>query len=426
MPKYFRTILLCIGTFSLIVLHPSRIYSATDPIPATVSATANVPETPPSTTDDLGPTPPILIAPADGSSTGDNTPEFVWTRSTDPNGNTVLYTLYLNGIATYLGISNIGNSATNNYTSRIDGNEVKLIPTIDLPDGVYNWYVTAQDPSGNVTNSATWNLTIDTTPPFIAVNDVDSYHPTGLDSDHPENFEGLNFEIAGPKDIYITLHTEPWSTVTLQFVDSTGSLVTQSSWPVDRSGVIHPYAHLEIGVYTVYIVGYDGGANTTALPSFLLTIYTPQISIPLPPIPGLEPTLDIPYKPISIPSLPATVSQVTSRSDMSVLLYASLAVIVYILLLLIWKRKYNLVLIDGSGNPHINTTIYHSIPTSKSKSLQILVSSRDPISYLLDASDYGRLYVKHLSRYSTLTIRTQTATHILSISAKRKQYTIII
>jgi hypothetical protein len=54
------------------------------------------------------------------------------------------------------------------------------------------------------------------------------------------------------------------------------------------------------------------------------------------------------------------------------------------------------------------------------------MAKSEPISYLLTGGDRGRLYIRHLGPYSTLTVRTGTATYILSISAKRKIYTLIL
>jgi hypothetical protein len=411
---------------STFLLFPFPAHAATDPQLATTSATAKIPSTSPSAGDNTPPTLPILISPVDGTVTGDNRPEFVWTRSTDPNGNTVLYTLYLNGVASYLGISNIGNSIGTGYTSRLDGNQIKLLPTSSLTDGAYNWYVTASDPSNNTSQSTVWNLTIDTTAPYISITDIDTYRNLTLDSSHPELFAGLSFDIPGPKDVYFTIHSESWSTVTLQFFSPDNVLLYQSNWPVDGTGVIYPYQHLALGTYKLSVTAFDHGGNTTALPEFTMVISQSQISIPIPDVPGLPglpPALNIPY---TIPSLPATVSQITSRLPLSLALLPLLALASMALLLFVWRRRYNIILTDKQGNPLSNTIIYHSIPTDKSIYTKVYVTRKDPISYELVPLDLGKLYIRHLSRYSTLTVRTSTATHILSISRKAKLYTIIL
>lgn len=421
MPKYiFRTFCVLI-LFSLSI---TAVHASMDPISATTSATAKVPDTVASSGDTTAPTPPILISPVDGTFTGDNRPEFIWDRSFDPNGNTVIYTLYLNGVATYLGISNVGNSAGPNYTARIDNNQVILKLTNSLLDGSYNWYVTASDPSGNTSNSTTWNLTIDTQAPIISITDIDTHHSLNLDSDHPERFEGLNFDIAGPKDIYFTVSTEPWSTLTLQFYNESAELVLQSSWPVGSIGTVLPYAHLGLGRYTLHVSSYDRGSNTTALPPFTLTIITSQISVTIPGIPRQYTTFTIPLSPSLPPNLPATVSQIATRAGYATLVYTLLAVGILWLLIAIWKRKPNILFLDSKGNPHKYLVVYHSLPNRLLPHTLIYATTKAPVSYVTTSKDHGKLYIKHLGRYSTLTVRIDNATHILSLSVNAKFYTI--
>src|SRR5689334_11953172 len=85
MPKIFRLCVLIIALSVLTVRFTSLITASTDPQYATSSATATIPETTGSTTDESGPTAPILIRPEDGTTTGDNKVEFVWRQSSDPN-----------------------------------------------------------------------------------------------------------------------------------------------------------------------------------------------------------------------------------------------------------------------------------------------------------------------------------------------------
>ena len=206
--------LLFILAFSTILLGSCRsaVKASTDPQDATISATATVP-TLSDTSDRTPPTTPILVRPEDGTITGNNQPDFVWKSSTDTGSNTIIYTLYLNGIATYLGISNLGNSSGNGYSARIDGIETKLTVNIPLPDGNYNWYVTATDPSGNTGTSASWNLTIDTVAPSLTVVDLENYH-------NPTIAEGSNFDIDGPKDIHFTVQSDPYATVQMTLFPS--------------------------------------------------------------------------------------------------------------------------------------------------------------------------------------------------------------
>ncbi len=401
----------------LIIIPAPTARANTDPKSATSSATATVPTTPATTGDDLPPTAPILIRPVDGTITSDNRPEFVWRRSTDPNGNTVSYILYLNGAATYLGISDLGNSSGGNYTARVDGNEVKLLPTISLLDGTYQWYITASDPSGNTAQSTIWDFTIDTSAPPLTLVDLDTYH-------NPVIFEGANFDIAGPKDIYFTVLSDPFIDIQITITSPESDIYVLKT-NTNSQGLAYLYQHLIPGRYTVAIVAIDRGNNTTALPNFTVTIAQAQITVPLPPFTGV-PDIIIPYTPIAIPSLPATIAKLETRLPLAYLAVGLLALALSILLFLLWRRKYNIILLNGRGEPLSSTIVYHSIPDTRRRLTQVLASRREPISYDLVTSDHGRLHIRHLGRYSTLTVKTETRLYIFSLSAKRKIYTIVL
>lgn len=420
MPTKLKYSLVSLLICCYVTLFAGQVLSSTDPQNATSSATATVPSTPATTSDTTPPTNPILIRPADGTVTGDNKIEFVWQQSTDPNGNTVTYTLYLNGVATYLGVSSLGNSSGTGYSAVLDGNEVKLRPTIALPDGVYSWYVTATDPSQNTSFSTTWHLTIDTLAPPLTLVDLDIYHlPTITD--------GSNFDVTGPKDIYFTLHSDPNVSIQITLAPLSTHLPStlyhlQST--TGASGLAYLYKHLIPGVYSVTIVGVDPSGNTNVLPVFTLTMTQAQISVSIPilPVPGII----IPYTPISLPSLPATIANLETGSYIPYLIPVLLALLILALLIFLWSRRYNFILIDANFHPIGKATIYHSKPTTKTQFTPVLVTKRAPILYELTYSDHGRLYISGLSRYSTLTIKLDHTTYILSLSAKRSLYTIVL
>ena len=247
---------------------------------STVTTTGTVPATIPTTSDETAPTIPILIAPPDGTLTDNSSPTFTWRRSTDPNGNTVFYTLYLNDVATYSNIRSLGNTITSSYTLRLDGDIIHLTPTSALEYGSYSWSVTASDLALNTSHSATWHFILDT----------------------------------------------------------------------------------------------------------------------------------------SIPAYTATISQIpTTRYYLPILLATLLALALLILLIILWRRRYNLILTLNSAGP---VTIYHSLPPRPSN------------IFHLTPDQHGRLYIPHLTRYSTLTIRIQgnvlCTTYILSICGRSRLYTIVL
>ena len=105
--------------------------------------------------DDVPPPAPALIAPGDGTTTNDATPNFEWTGVTDPSG--VSYQLQVDDSVDFsspeLAVSDL------------------LMPTYNPSqgsgDGAYSWRVRAVDGVGNSSNwSTVWGFTIDTnTPP---------------------------------------------------------------------------------------------------------------------------------------------------------------------------------------------------------------------------------------------------------------------
>jgi len=403
---------------SLFLAVPS-VSANMDPKSATPSATATIPATPPTISDNKSPSSPILIRPTDDTITGDHQPEFVWKESLDPNGNFISYTLYLNDVASYLGVTNLGNTAGNNYVSRLEGNEIKLRPLDPIPDGTYKWYVVASDASGNRSQSTIWDLFIDTTAPILTLTDLNDYH-------NPIVLEGSNFDLAGPLNVSFALQSDPTISIELTITDA--SLLTTTLYgQTNSNGVLILNTYLLPGLYTITTTAIDQAGNTTSLPNYQLTVTQTVFTITLPTEPGEspKPIINIPYTPISIPSLPATISIVQSRVNLSIEIELSLAVLLYALLILLWKRKANLYLVDLDDKPLKVATIYHSRPSSKLPKTQILVSKKDPVLYQLQTVNHGKIYIRHLGRYSTLTVRlSDSQTYILSISRDTKSYTL--
>lgn len=420
MPKLSRNILISVFILGIFLFTlPGKVLADTDPQSATVSASATVPVIEPSVNDTTPPTTPILISPSDGTHTSDNTPEFIWTMSTDPNGNYVIYNLYINGVATYLGISNVGNSAGNGYTARIDGSQIRLTPTNAFNDGSYTWFVTASDGSGNTSYSTSWSFVVDTIAPPLSLVDLDTYH-------NPEITAGTNFDIDGPKNITFTLLSDP--NISVQINLSSDSLSYQLTGQTSPDGLSYLDQYLAVGVYTVSILAIDKAGNTTFLPDFTITIKQARFEITLPTEPGASstPIVSIPYTPINISSLPATIASIESRLPLLYLLLLLLAVLLLLLLIYLWKRRFNLVLLDKNNKPIETATVYHSVPSESSSLNKVLLTKSDPIMYKLRKPDRGRLYIRNLARYSTLTVRLEDATYILSFSRVERVNVVVL
>jgi len=411
-----RRLLPLLFTILFLLSFPSLLLAddpTTDPQLENPTVSASVPSQTPETTppgDTTPPTSPILLRPADGSATGDSTPEFVWRQSTDASSNTIHYTFYLDGVATYLGVSNDNSSSGAGYTATIDGTEVRLIPSSSLPDGTYTWRIVASDPSGNQASSTTWTLTIDTQAPFLLLSQLDAY-------EYPLLTEESSFEIAGPKAVDFTILTEPYASVRLTLTplnsDSDSLSLTATT---DHTGTASFAPHLATGLYSVSISATDHVNLVSVLPTFLLTLTTPQVSLTLPPLPGLPPTLSFPTPAYLFP---ATIQELQARPTYLPTVVGLLSFLLFLLLLYVRRRRPNLILLDSLGHPLHDVLITHSNPHSPGRSA---FSTLHTTSF--------KSYLPHLTRFSTLTLRTQSHSAclitVLSLSVKRSVYTIVL
>lgn len=419
MPKIIVALLLL--TFYFLLSH-NPVQAATDPISATVSATARIPSASPTTGDTTAPPSVILIAPHDGATTNQSRPELVWKTTFDSNSNYVTYTVYLNGVATYLGVSNTGNAQQNNYISHIGDGNIYLAPTIDLPAGTYDWYVRATDGSNNSSYSTTWRFTIDQTPPTLTVVNINDVYLS------PIIAEGTSFDLPGPQGVKIIFATEPYATVSVTITKSDGQTLSYSL-PTSSSGLAILLVELPLGQNSLIATSFDSAGLTTTLPSFILNLNTSSY-------PGIIDPGSLPIVrtlgniPNNLISLPATISQIKDENMIAYLPLILLAIIIIILLIFIWHRRYNILIIDSSTRkPYRSVIVYHSRPTHSARvkdlASRIFVTSRAPVMYELGGT--GRAYIRHLARYSSLTVRTPDGlTHVFSISRSHKEYSITL
>lgn len=376
--------------------HPHTLLAGTTPISSDSPVTATIPSLAVSS-DSQAPTSPVLVRPVDSTVTSDPILELVWRRSVDEGGNTVHYTAYIDGVATYLGISDLGNSSGVGYTARIDMNELKLLPTIPLSEGRHSWYVVAEDLSGNRRSSATWHFTIDRTPPILILESLEDIALPSLDNNPV-------FTFSGPQEIALTVKTEPYSTIFITFVNSSGSTVDTLSYTTSGSGVYQASYPLALGQYSVLISSLDRANLTSSLPTFSLelTSQSAPTNSSAPGAPSLSKPPDVTYlaPPLSLSSLPATIANASPRVRLAYGLTSLIAVISSYLLVLLWKRRFNLYLTDSNGEPLAKVKVYHRLPPYAAT------------SHYPDAR--GRLSIPHLNRYSTLTLLPTGANSPLS------------
>lgn len=308
----------------------SPVYAQTAPISATIPSSS-------SSEDATAPSRPILVRPVDGTVTSNATPELVWQRSDDPNGNYVGYTVYLNGLASYLGVADRGNSAGTGYTSSIQDNEVRLIPTSPLSDGLYRWSVTAYDYALNQASSSSFSFLIDTRPPSLVITKIEE---TML----PLITEGTIFDIYGQQDVTIAIQTEAYTDVSITLKAQDGTLYNTSS-RTEGEGQTVLTQHLPLGMYEVNLAATDRANLTTIHPIFSLNLIEYEIEIPVPGV-SPPPTVVIPPFLSSIPETirqyPATIASISTRYNIAIYIFILLAICILALLILLkYRQKKN-------------------------------------------------------------------------------------
>lgn len=352
--------------------HPSLAHAQTISLTKTSDISASVPATSTEGGDDEAPTIPILISPPDGTITNNPRPDFVWERSTDPNGNYVVYALYQNDTAVYLQISDTGNSSGTGYNARIQDGKVHLTPTSDLPDGEYSWLVTASDLAGNTQESTTWYFTVDTKAPPLSVTQLGDVQDPIVDS-------SPTFDFTGPINLTFNTSSEPYAKVTVVLYNTTtGKTITLTDDPGDSS-ISYFLPYLALGQYEVFVSAVDQAGNTSSLPTFYLNIKAEETA---------GPTFPIPLPPLNIPklsSLQATAMYVATRVAQAPSIYYLLALLP--LLLLLARRKRNIrLLIESTDKPMARAKVY----------------TKDNHEYVTDKDGYT--YVPHLAAHDYLLI----------------------
>ncbi|MEI6690336.1 MAG: Ig-like domain-containing protein [bacterium] len=283
--------------------------------------------------DTIAPSIPILLRPVDGTYTNQSRPEFVWLQSKDENSNWVSYDLYLNHVATYLGVNNYGNSLTTYYTARLEDGSVRLLPLNNLQDGTYDWYVVAYDKSGNASTSASWHLVIDTVSPSLQLLSVGSHTL-------PDITSSPTLTIEGPGSIPFVTSSDPYAKVSIVIYNEALDTTLAQTESVGANGKLTLSFDLSAGIYQVFISAQDLAGNPSTLPTFYLNIQEP--SIPGVVIPTLPPIIS--QLPSELLSLPATAMLVATRVGQSYPYVVLLAIA--LLLLLIPRRKHNVEVLD--------------------------------------------------------------------------------
>ncbi|HET9667032.1 MAG TPA: hypothetical protein VFP09_09765, partial [Desertimonas sp.] len=124
--------------------------------------------------DNVAPTTPNLASPADNATTGDNTPAFDWSDSTDPAGanDTITYGIQIDNNCDFSSPERDETTSSSDFT-----------PVASLADGTYCWRVNASDEdAGTSAYSSVRHLTTDTAAPTVESIDRAGDNPTNASS----------------------------------------------------------------------------------------------------------------------------------------------------------------------------------------------------------------------------------------------------
>jgi len=235
-----------------------------------VKVTASVP-------DEIAPTAPILVAPANGSFLQNPTPTFIFKKAYDAQSPVRHYVMYLNNT---IFIPEIPSSQTpvenDNFYCLIDQETISLTIKKPLAEATYSWKIRAYDMYGNWVDSATWTFTIDLTSPFVILTQIGENNNLNLSSQDPNSIPpGLQITTFIQQPEFIG-KSEPGTTIylKLKLLSSPSSQTIELQTITDSQGnfLIIPETNLKIDVYQILLIAADAASNTTVLPEFLLVV----------------------------------------------------------------------------------------------------------------------------------------------------------
>jgi hypothetical protein len=243
------------GLFSL-----SPVWAATETTSVTATIVAPSPSPSPLLIDQTPPTAPILVAPENNGFINIARPNFIFLKSTDESG-IAKYQIFLDGTL-----------LIDNITSELG--TITITAPKDLEEGQHSWYVKVFDKAGNYAFSSTWHFTIDLTPPFIIVTEI-------------EETANLNFSSIDltsiPYGTTVTTRSrrpaffgrgEPGATIQINLQDKKSY---QFKTTVGRDGqfALIPDQDLANDTYEVTLISFDQAGNTALLPTFKLIVQAP-------------------------------------------------------------------------------------------------------------------------------------------------------
>ncbi len=240
------------------------------------------------TIDNVAPSTPTLVAPADGLETNDGSPTFDWTDSSDPAGvnDTISYVLKADNSGCLFPSPEVNEMSLSAST---------FTPAMDLADGMYCWQVRAKDEDGGFSDfTNTWEVLIDRTAPVPVITfpvNSGAYSEAswnagcgnstgdfcGTASDPGDTASAVNNTKAS---MYSVSANRYWDGTAFNSPSETGMLfpVGSTAWSMAFAYANFPAT----GQYTVHAVTTDDAGNVgNAFSTFQLNRYTLDYLSPL-------------------------------------------------------------------------------------------------------------------------------------------------
>jgi hypothetical protein len=249
----------------------SPALAVVNPQSGSSAVTATVP-------DNIAPSTPTLVSPANNSTIASSAPVFIFEPATD-NVAVAEYELWIDGSREVDGITQ-STSLTISTTA-----------ATALTDGQHTWKIIASDAAGNYTDSATWTFTVDTTAPLILITQI-AEHSVSLSSQDPTTVPaGLQFTTTQSQPAFAG-QSEANAKIVIFLSSASQSYTFTATADANANFSLTPDFQLGRDSYTVSISSTDAAANAATLPSFTLVIE---------PAPALTLALPSPLPPITIP-----------------------------------------------------------------------------------------------------------------------------
>jgi len=197
---------------------------------------------------------PVIVSPAQGENTNDNTPVLVWQPVVDPSG--VRYSLQVDNDENFVSpLLSLENISAENYAFENA-----------LPDGRWYWRVRAVDGAGHAGSWSTSWFTVDTVPPVVSLTQT----PPSTTTENSATFSGTA--------------TDATTIVSaVEYRVNSGNWVSVSITPGRTVSFSFTISNLSAGSYTVEVRARDNVGNVSSPVSYSFSVVAGDFSISISP-----------------------------------------------------------------------------------------------------------------------------------------------